>query len=773
MQSDEDSELSSKLNQSANSVGEKMAILDLRDKSIRSRTQRQTNIKTAKAVLGTCPDMCPEYERYFRAETNQLSIFEMTDNKEPDEFAMVKEYRRSGADQEEPLPHELRPPLILQRTMDYLVCNIADRYEQNIGEWYDFVWSRLRAIRKDVTQQHLCDNTSVQLLEKCARFHIFCCHYLCEEDSVVFDRKINDGNLSQCLQSLKDFYYDLSLNGVYCENEPEFRCYEILLNLNESGLLGEVKRWRKELRESALIKFAINVYLAYTNNNFIKFFQLVDQATYLNACIIHRYFNEFRFVALKIFHKSYTKRTSNEQYPITELIRQFGFNDYKEVSSFCKAVGVNINGENIVLNRDNNVENITGIPCVRSYRLIEQKRDGLCVGEIINGAQLPPNPFKRFPVHSSFDELNRLRKEAIIAEDQRVKIQMLSEFGEIPDEVDCSPSTEDVCSEPVSYNSTAVLTKFTFQQQKPEYPTYFVDLVAEDLFNQILKSFLNDVYGGIILEMKSYCISRQLMESVVDDITRNVYKSVIYEEKKKAQLQLEADSAVVSENITKQLTDEVVNSFVFSTATQVYHTERQAYIETRSDLLLEIVIDDTIQSLLRCFGESCLQRAFQEREKLVNLMLIRRELRLAKKYVNIWREKCRRAQRYRYIRDSFPASNIEGKEIIISHIDRLQIKRQHAEAFEIDSATLLENFSKKTKSVETSPTSSISVKQFATRTQIQSSKSVSPFTNSLDEKLQQLNHLINEEKRNSSLFSDSLEVFQQSYEFVNSFNGKN
>lgn len=38
----------------------------------------------------------------------------------------IKQYSRSSADQEAPLPHELRPVPVLQMTMSYLMHNILD-----------------------------------------------------------------------------------------------------------------------------------------------------------------------------------------------------------------------------------------------------------------------------------------------------------------------------------------------------------------------------------------------------------------------------------------------------------------------------------------------------------------------------------------------------------------------------------------------------------------------------------------------------------------------
>lgn len=73
-----------------------------------------------------------------------------------DHAAAIKEYSRSSADQEEPLPHELRPSEVLSMTMDYLVTNIMDQGEGNYREWYDFVWNRTRGIRKVSTSRWRC-----------------------------------------------------------------------------------------------------------------------------------------------------------------------------------------------------------------------------------------------------------------------------------------------------------------------------------------------------------------------------------------------------------------------------------------------------------------------------------------------------------------------------------------------------------------------------------------------------------------------------------------
>jgi len=49
-----------------------------------------------------------------------------------------------------PSPYDLRSGRVLLNTMNYLITNIMDKFDQEReqGDWYNFLWDRLRAIRK-------------------------------------------------------------------------------------------------------------------------------------------------------------------------------------------------------------------------------------------------------------------------------------------------------------------------------------------------------------------------------------------------------------------------------------------------------------------------------------------------------------------------------------------------------------------------------------------------------------------------------------------------
>ena len=220
-----------------------------------------------------------------------------------------------------PLPHDLRPSRVLSLAMDHLLANVMDRVdtlsgsmaewydlvnqgvrepakalassqqEENIGEWFEYLWSATRGIRKDLTQQMLKDPLAVALMEKCARLHIVCSERLVEESSHNFDRKLNDENLTKCLQTLKHMYEDLRVEGTRSPNEPEFMAYDVLMNLNDGDTLRTIQNMEPWVRSHPSIKFALKVFMALNSNNYIKFFRLVRQeASLLQGCILLRYF---------------------------------------------------------------------------------------------------------------------------------------------------------------------------------------------------------------------------------------------------------------------------------------------------------------------------------------------------------------------------------------------------------------------------------------------------------------------------------------------------
>ncbi|XP_047029804.1 protein xmas-2 [Helicoverpa zea] len=407
------------------SPDEQWRILDARDRILRAWGGAGSRIKVGGATIGTCQDMCPEKELLHRQAEHQVMTLEtvVDSDGELEPWRAVKQYSRSSADQEIPMCYELRPAPVLMRTCAYLLHEIADTKRQvSLADWFHFMWDRFRGIRKDITQQALCCAESICLVEMCARFHAHCAARLADLEHTQFDQKLNTDNLTKCLQTLKHMYADVGPEQK--PREAEFRGYVALLNLGDANFWWEIKQLPIEIQKSAPIIFAIKVFNAIDNNNYVRFFRLVkEEATYLQACILLRYFNDVRARALARIVKAYAPR-GGSRYPAEEMMNSLAFETIENLKSFINHYGLRVarteecEGEiTIILDRNHFIEDSDPYPTSRSINLIESKRK-LTVGEIIAGGQLPSAEYSRHALYTSFNPDGRLKESALTAGDQ-------------------------------------------------------------------------------------------------------------------------------------------------------------------------------------------------------------------------------------------------------------------------------------------------------------------------------------------------------------------
>ncbi|KAK6058342.1 hypothetical protein COOONC_04084 [Cooperia oncophora] len=122
-------------------------VLEERDKllsKLRDEENKHIDEKSRK-VQGLCTGMCTEKERYVRVVQKRISPYECGPNGlEPNR--LVKEYARS-------------------------TWILHTRSDDDLAMWYDFLWSRTRAIRKEITQLMLSDATAVALFERSVGNH--------------------------------------------------------------------------------------------------------------------------------------------------------------------------------------------------------------------------------------------------------------------------------------------------------------------------------------------------------------------------------------------------------------------------------------------------------------------------------------------------------------------------------------------------------------------------------------------------------------------------
>ena len=88
-------------------------------------------------------------------------------------------------------------------------------------------------------------------------------------------------------------------------------------NVQRSEMLNDLRSARPAVLLSPDVQLALAANRAYHANNIIEFFRLVRSASYLQACVLHKYFSKMRSRALEVVNATYGKQAM----PLAEVAR--------------------------------------------------------------------------------------------------------------------------------------------------------------------------------------------------------------------------------------------------------------------------------------------------------------------------------------------------------------------------------------------------------------------------------------------------------------------
>ena len=285
---------------------------------------------------------------------------------------MVKRFRRSAAGYDEQLPSDIRPPLVLRKTLDYLFDEVVGG-PQPLAAVHQFVWDRTRGIRNDFSIQQVAKvadlRIAIDCFERIARFHILSLHQLSRPgvDSGDFDPHQEREQLNNTLLSLM-YYYDDSRHKMTSPNEAEFRAYCIIFEIQEQrpDLEDRAQQWPRPLLQDGRVQTALRLYAAAGNTsdeqgplrprvpfsiaqaNTGRFWSLVksNAVSYLMACVAEIYFGIVRRTALENVWKAYKGKrggpTKMEDWVLDDLKNALGFDDEEQTQAFCEDLGFTI-----------------------------------------------------------------------------------------------------------------------------------------------------------------------------------------------------------------------------------------------------------------------------------------------------------------------------------------------------------------------------------------------------------------------------------------------
>eukprot|EP00602_Paraphysomonas_sp_CaronLab_P013855 CAMPEP_0185042380 /NCGR_PEP_ID=MMETSP1103-20130426/42318_1 /TAXON_ID=36769 /ORGANISM="Paraphysomonas bandaiensis, Strain Caron Lab Isolate" /LENGTH=2072 /DNA_ID=CAMNT_0027582443 /DNA_START=109 /DNA_END=6324 /DNA_ORIENTATION=+ len=339
-------------------------------------------------IVGTCEDMCPREEIVKRVRQSDVHLFEQPLEFDErleagtvleDEFVntlhrtMIKQLQKSSADHTLAIPHLVRTPRALLRTIDYMDENVMsldlevkedeDPARGPIAlDVYHFVWNRYRMIAKDFILQNYrfggrLDAFCVECHERMTRWHIMMDHQmLWSEYYVKQDAYQHQEQLNKLLKTLNELYDeasnrrqmkfenpDTAVDTVDVPNEGEFRSYYILYQLDNEG---EVEKYIQTIGEEVLahpsIQFALKVVRARRVGNYAAFFRLLRTSNFLQACALFKYVGFMRMEALKVMNRVLRSGKQEVNFPISDLVRMLMFEDESDAADFTEQCGLEV-----------------------------------------------------------------------------------------------------------------------------------------------------------------------------------------------------------------------------------------------------------------------------------------------------------------------------------------------------------------------------------------------------------------------------------------------
>ncbi|KAF2755820.1 hypothetical protein EJ05DRAFT_477890 [Pseudovirgaria hyperparasitica] len=339
------------------------------------QSKKGMRLGDARAPRGTCPSMCPEYERAERISNNDVWAQERDAQNKPDETRMVKKFRRAAAGQGEALPSDLRPPEMLQKTMDFLVNDVIANAEW-LGDVAKFVWDRTRMIRTDFTIQRVAEvkkdysnmadvRIAMETYERCIRYHILSMHH---NGDTARETK-PDYSWQQDLEQLESTFstlthmYDDHRDHYRSPNEVEMKSYQIILAVRKAtqSLEHDIEtKWPPEFITNPAIDVALKIYAAagdikkthgplrpettfpVVQANWQHFWNTVrsSQVSYLMACAAEAVFDIVRHNALNAIWNGYNRgKGKPTDFEIKDLKDILAFDTPEETLTYCEYFG--------------------------------------------------------------------------------------------------------------------------------------------------------------------------------------------------------------------------------------------------------------------------------------------------------------------------------------------------------------------------------------------------------------------------------------------------
>ncbi|EDW18676.1 germinal-center associated nuclear protein [Drosophila mojavensis] len=275
-------------------------------------------MENIKFVRGSCERFCPDAEAKMRIQKKLLNYFEYKDGQKHIPGVLVKEFTRSAADAKVPKAKDMRTELCLTRTVEYLLKDIFMDERKPYHFVYDFIFDRLRSVRREIVIQQYNPRQTIRLIEPMILFMAYSRYRLCEDPIDKFDPKICNQHLQECLNVVLCCYDELDEEAQSAnEKKPTIReaerryfieaLYQIF-NLGTPEALVRGLMLPVQVRENEIFKLAFNICLNYHQGNLYRVIKGLPKLPHIICAVAGAKLQTIRRRLLEIFTHAYNSK---------------------------------------------------------------------------------------------------------------------------------------------------------------------------------------------------------------------------------------------------------------------------------------------------------------------------------------------------------------------------------------------------------------------------------------------------------------------------------
>jgi hypothetical protein len=345
----------------------------------------------------------------------------------------------------------------------------------------------------------------------------------------------------------------------------------------DGSVLDKIKHYSPSIRSSREVTFALMVVQAVNDNNFVKFFKLVRQSSFLCACILHRYFSQIRLKALQTLNNALSPGAKHiTNYSLDDLMRILAFSTEYEAGEFCVNVGLDIVKDKIKFQRGKMVDFVEPLGIKKEDELILLKNDEK-FSQVVYGGPLPPPP--DHTPHCSFTDQSPLNQA--VATHQVVPPQY-TEYIPIFTEQDIIGILNEIQLDVLPDEIRLVVEEFITQE---EINTVVANFVLQDISVGVVDEACLEVCQDFMSEMlrkKEQSDYEKMKQSYASTLSYRIRDNVMMKECRlvametvtEIRMDLEAKENVLN-GLSDVLMEDVWREMMREVAIEVFQEQKQ------------------------------------------------------------------------------------------------------------------------------------------------------------------------------------------------------